>query len=293
MHLNIPADIRAEVVRNYLKGIKKEFVFLGSHKRNVYEDILSISEDNGSIKVELSKQGLYDILPEALFHPIDRFDNIPANESKERFAEEIDLQKTEEANARFFFSLYDKFIFDLSSIVSQIKNTELNDNSILIDIVCDSMSNEYKSNRFVSRTKEFIPRCSSIRGNETLITLMLRKVMSDEGIKLNKCLKSNRFIDERPRYNCQIHNEGETEDLYLGNRYDETILFYDVQYWNDEFCDESFLKFVDEIKVFEDFINDYFMGIETSLRFNIAAQTLPVRLSDELCYNYLNYNTNL
>lgn len=293
MHLNIPADIRAEIVRNYMKGIKKEFVFLGSHKRNAYEDILSISEDDGSIKVELSKQGLYDILPETLFHPIDRFDNIPANEYKERFAEEIELQKTEEANARSFFSLYDKFIFDLSSVVSQIKNTELNDNSILIDIVCDSLSNEYKSNRFVFRAKEFIPRCSRIRGNETLITLMLRKVMSDEGIKINKSLKANWFEDEHPRYNCQIQNEGETEDLYLGNRYNETILCYDVQYWNDEYCDESFLQFADEVKVFEDFINDYFMGIETSLRFNIAAQTLPVRLSDDLCYNYLNYNTNL
>lgn len=293
MHLNIPADIRAEIVRNYMKGIKKEFFFLGSHKRNAYEDILSISEDDGSIKVELSKQGLYDILPEALFHPIDRFDNIPANEYKERFAEEIEQQKTEEANARFFFSLYDKFIFDLSSVVSQIKDTELNDNNILIDILCDSMSNAYKSNRFISRTKEFIPRCNSIRGNETLITLMLRKIMSDEGIKLNKCLKPNRFEDECPRYNFLIQTELYTEDFYLGNSYDENILQYDIQYWNDDYCDESFLKFIEEIKVFEDFVNDYFMGIETSIHFNISKHTLPVRISDSLCFNYLDYNTNL
>ena len=293
MQLNIPADIRAEIVSNYMKGVQKEISFLGSHKRNAYGDILSISEDNGVIKVELSKRGLYDILPEALFHPIGRFDNIPANEYKERFAEEIEQQKMEEANARFFFLLCDKFIFDLSSVVSQIKNTELNDNRILIDILCDSMSNAYKSNRFVSRAKEFFPRCSSIRGNETLITLMLRKVMSDERIKLNKCLKPNLFEDEHPRYNCQIQNEGETEDLYLGNKYDDTVLCYDVQYWDNDYCDGSFLKFVDEIKVFEDFINDYFMGIETSLRFNVSAQTLSVRLSDDLCYNYLNYNTNL
>ena len=293
MHLNIPADLRAEIIRNYMNGIKKEFVFLGSHKRNAYEDILSISEDDGSFKVGLSRQGLYDILPEALFHPIDRFDNIPANEYKERFAEEVAQQMAEEANARNFFSLYDNFLFSLSSVVSQIKNTELSDNSILTDIVCDSLPDAYKSNRFVARSKEFIPRCNNIRGNETLITLMLRKVMTDEGIRLNMCLKPNSFEDERPRYNYRIQDEGETEDMYLENRYDETILCYDVQYWDDEYCNESFIKFVDEIKVFEDFINDYFMGIETSLRFNIATQSLPVRLSDELCYYYLNYNTNL
>lgn len=293
MHLNIPADIRAEIVSNYMNGIKKEFVFLGSHKRNAYEDILSISEDDGSIKLELSKQGLYDILPEPLFHPIDRFDNIPANEYKERFAEEVEQQRIEEVKARSFFSSYDKFIFDLSSVVSQIKSTELNDNSVLADIICGPLSIEYKSNRFVSRTKEFIPRCQSIRGNETLITLMLRKVMSDEGLKLDKSLKSERFEDEKPRYNCQIPNEGYTEDLYLGSRYEEAVLQYDVTYWDDDYCDEPFLNFVNEIKVFEDFINDYFMGIETSIHFNISAQTLPVRLSDDLCYNYLNYNTNL
>lgn len=293
MYINIPADIRAEIVGNYLNGIKKEFVFLGSHKRNAYEDILSISQDDETIKVELSKHGLYDILPEALFHPIDRFDNIPAHEYKERFAEEVEQQRIEEANARSFFSLYDKFIFELSSVVSQIKNTELSDNNILTEIICDSLSNEYQSNRFVSRTKEFIPRCSSIRGNESMITLMIRKVMSDEGIKFNKSLKPSVFEDDNPRYNCQIQNEGDAKDLYLGNRYEETVLQYDVLYWNDDYCDDSFLKFVDEMKVFEDFINDYFMSIETSIHFNISAHTLPVRLSDELCYNYMNYNTNL
>lgn len=293
MHLNIPSDIRAEIVSNYLHGLKKELKFLGSHKRNAYEDILSISREDDSIAIELSKQGLYDILPEALFHPIDRFDNIPANEFKERFAEEVEQQRIEELNARSFFSLYDKFIFELSSLVSQFKNSELQGNNILSDIILDSLADRYKSNRFVSRTKEFTPRCHSIRGNESLITLMLRKVMSDEGLKLIKTLKPFDLRDISPRYNCCIDNEGENEDLYLGNCYRENILQYDIQYWNDDYCDESFLKFIDEIKVFEDFINDYFMGIETSILFNISAQTLPVRLSDELCYNYLNYNTNL
>ena len=101
--MNIPSDIRAEIVGNYLEDIKKEFVFLGNHKRNAYEDILSISQDEGVFKIELSRQGLYDILPEALFHPVDRFDNIPANMYKERFEEEVELQHIEEINCRVCF----------------------------------------------------------------------------------------------------------------------------------------------------------------------------------------------
>lgn len=293
MRLSIPVDIRAEIINNYLADVDKEFLFLGNHNRNAYEDVLSISRDDEVIKVELSRQGLYDILPEGLFHPIDRFDNIPANEYKERFAEEVEQQRVEEQNARLFFSAYDKFIFDLSSIVTQLKGTEFCGHSILSDIICDSLPNKYRANRFVNRVKEFTSRCSSIRGNISLLTLMLRKVMADEGLRLVLKSELATFEDSVPRYSCQLEQDEDSVELYLGNQYEEDVLWYEIQYWNDDFCNESFLEIVDEIRVFESFINDYFMGIETSLRFKISTYTHPVRLSDELFFNYLNYNTNI
>lgn len=294
MHLVIPDDIRAEVINNYLGTAKKDISFVGSHKRNAYEDIVSISQDDGAIKIGISKQGLYDILPEALFHPIDRFDNIPANEYKERFAEEIEQQRTEEINARTFFSIYDNFIFGLSSLVVDIKQNGYCNNSILSEIICDSLPNEYKTNRFIIHTKEFTPQCKSIRGDVTKISLMLRKIMAEEGLKLDPNINLRNYIDEHPKYNCQVVQEDdEITDVYLGNSFNEKTLSYDVQYWNDNYCDESFLEFVNDIKVFEDFLNDYFIGIEDSIHFNILTHTLPVRLSDDMCYNYLDYNTNI
>lgn len=294
MHLVIPDDIRAEVINNYLGDIRKDISFIGSHKRNAYEDISSISQEDGTIKIELSKLGLYDILPEALFHPIDRFDNIPSNEFKERFAEEIEQQRIEEANARIFFSPYDQFILRLSSIVTEIKQLEYNDSSILSNIICDSLPDEYKSNRFITRTIEFTPQCKSIRGDATKITLMLRKVMAEEGIKLTPRITTQSYTDENPKYGCKILQEDDVNtELYLGNTFDEDVLSYDVHYWDDRYCNESFLEFVKEMMVFENFLNDYFMGIETSIHFNISAYTLPVRLSDEICHNYLDYNTNI
>lgn len=294
MHLVIPEDIRAEVINNYLGKTKKDVYFVGSHKRNAYEDISSISQEDDTIKIELSKHGLYDILPEALFHPIDRFDNIPSNEYKERFADEVEQQRIEEANARTFFSLYDQFIFKLSSAVSDLKQVEYNDNSILSNIICDSLSSEYKTNRFITRTIEFTPQCKSIRGNLSKITLMLRKIMSEEGLKLSTHFASLTFTDINPKYRCQILQDDDFDtEVYLGNSFDEDVLYYDVDYWSDKYCDESFLEFVEEIKVFEDFLNDYFMGIETSIHFNISTHTLPVRLSDDICHNYLDYNTNI
>lgn len=293
MNFNIPSDIRAEIVSTYFDIANAEISFLGSHKRNAYEDILTFSQFDDIVKIELSRQGLYDILPEALFHPIDRFNNIPANEYKERLTEEIEQQHIEESNARNFFSIYDKFIFGLSSIVSQLKQSEYGDNRILSDIICDSIHDKYKSNRFVNRALEFVPRCHSIRGNVSMITLMLRKILSEERLELVRNNSQWSFEDNQPRYNCNIQDDDSPIDLYLGNHYEDNVISYEIQYWNEDFCNNSFLNFVDEIKVFEDFINDFFMGVDILIHFNISTYTLPVRLSDDICYNYLNFNTNL
>lgn len=293
MHLHIPSDIRAEIVCNYLIGHKKELQFLGSHKRNAYEDILSISREDDYIKIELSRQGLYDILPEALFHPIDRFDNLPANEYKERFAEEVEEQQAEESNGRNFFAVFDKTVFNLSSIVANLKDEYYSGNDVITEIICDTLSERYKNNRFVKQTLEFIPRCQSLRGNETLISLLLRKVLEEEGLKLRPVGRLTSFEDASPRYNCDLREEGPEGALFLGNCFDENILCFDVQYWNDDFCDERFLEFVEEIRIYEDFMNDFFMGIESPLHFIISTHTSPVRLSDDICFNYLNFNVNL
>ncbi len=294
MHLIIPNDIRAEIINNYLWNDKKDISFIGNHNRNAYEDISSVIQEGNTIRIELSKQSLYDILPESLFHPINRFDNIPSNEYKERFADEVEQQRIEEANARAFFSLYDKFIFGLSSIFAEVKQKDYGDNRILADIICDSLSPDLKNNRFISRIIEFTPQCKGIRGDLTKITLMLRKIIADEGLRLIPDNNYQTITDINPRYNCFLSKTDDgSDELFLGNTFDEQVLSFKIQYWNDDYCDESFLSLVTEIRDFEDFLNDYFMGIETSIHFDISTHTLPVRLSDDMCHNYLDYNTNI
>lgn len=67
---NIPTDLSAEVLANYLQMRDLSMEFLGPHKRNAYRDIVSLENGaDGSLQIGLSRKGLYDILPEALFHP--------------------------------------------------------------------------------------------------------------------------------------------------------------------------------------------------------------------------------
>lgn len=103
MLTDLPADISAEALLNYLSSGGRTVKLCGSHKRNAYEDIGSVTEDDdGRVTVSVVRNGMYDILPECLFHPVDRYENILANEYRERFAEECERQQGEETAARTF-----------------------------------------------------------------------------------------------------------------------------------------------------------------------------------------------
>lgn len=293
MH-NIPLDIKAETILAYLPKDKTAIELKGSHNRNAYEDIVAINEDeSGIINVAIARNGIYDILPESLFHPIDRFDNIPANEYKERFKEECEQQQIEEDNARKFFKSFDNILMELSTIVYELKN-DISYSNILKDILCDRLSERYKNNSFIKKATEYLPICHRIRGNKSLLLLMLRRILFDEHIRISECLRQNIIRDSEPRYNYRLVDSiSSDEDYFLGNEFDEDITTYSILYWNEDEYGQDFLAFVKEMSVFEDFLNEYFMGIETYMKFNITKTSLPVRLSDEVFYTYLNYNTNI
>lgn len=291
---NIPIDLRAEALLNYLPEEKWKVELKGSHKRNAYDDVLSVNFEEDEIKIELSRDGLYDILPEALFHPVDRFENIPPHEYKERFTQECEQQQSEEINARKYFRLFDNYILDLNCELDRIKEETYEDNSFLSNILCDSLSENYSSNRFIKNLIPFIPFCSKIRGNIDFITLILRKILKDENISLNRESLPVIYKDENPQYNHNLDTVYIDQDTYyLGNEYIENVTIYEIKYWNESECNERFLDFVSEIDILEQFINDYFVGIESLIKFKISAIALPTRLSDKLYYNYLDYNTNL
>ena len=293
MH-NVPLDIKAETLLAYLPKDKTAVELKGSHNRNAYEDIAAINEDeSGTISVAIARNGIYDILPESLFHPIDRFDNIPANEYKERFKEECEQEQIEEDNARKFFKPFDHILLQLSTIVNDLKNNA-SYSSVLKNILCDNISEKNLNNRFINKATKYLPLCRNIRGNKSLMSLMLRRILYDEHIRISESLNQNSIHDCEPRYNFQLSDSSPSEDGYfLGNEFDEDITTYNILYWNEDECGQNFLAFVKEMSEFEDFLNEYFMGVESCIKFNITKTSLPVRLSDEVFYTYLDYNTNL
>lgn len=289
----LPDDINIEDILSYLPKESYRVSVNGLHKRNSYKDIINYEETpDGKTEFHVGRNGLYNSLPEYMFHPINRFDNIPERERKERFAEEYAKQELEKENAHKYFSPIDVLLLDLKTKVKEKINQLSSDNIFIQNIIGDTLTEKEKSNRFIQRTIPFLPNCKRIRGNKTLITFMLRKVLFEEGLSLNKENIVSEIHDKEPQYNSKIE-DFQLNSMYLGNEFSENIMTFTINYWSDEECSEHFNLFLEELETYRLFIKDYFFSIEDELCFHINSDYPTLRLADDIIYNYLNYNTNL
>lgn len=289
---NLPDDLNVELLFSLFPRGHCKALFKGLHKRNAYSDIIDIEKgDKDTLIVDIARNSLYNALPEYMFHPIDRFNELPKLEEKERFAEECDKQEKEKENARRFFAPIDTLLFKLRLEVREHLLPYCESNKALIDIIADEMSQEQKDNRFIKQIVPFLPSCKNIRGNKTLMTMMLRKVFIEEGLRVDVRQAPLEFTDNEPRYDYTLGSN--LGDCYVGNTYNVPTSVYDIHYWSDDECNENFLTFVDEVDQLRMFVQDYFMSVDEVLIFNISHDGPPLRLNDDIVFNYLNYNTNI
>ncbi len=290
--VNLPDDLNVELLFSFYPKGHCKASFKGLHKRNAYSDIIDIEQgDKDTLLVDITRNSLYNALPEYMFHPIDRFNELPKLEEKERFAEEYEKQEQEKENARRFFAPIDILLFKLRMDVRERLLPYCESNKALIDIIADEMTQEQKDNRFIRQAIPFLPSCKKIRGNKTLITLMLRKIFIDEQLRIDAHNSNLQFTDSSPRYDYTL--DSNLGDCYVGNTYNVPTFVYDIHYWSDDECNENFLTFVEEADELRLFIQDYFMSVDEVLIFNICHDGAPLRLNDEIIFNYLNYNTNI
>lgn len=287
---NLPTDIDAEVLLDYYPEGTFSVEFKGLHKRNTYRDIISLEDGNDRMQMSLGRNSLYNSLPEFLFHPIDRFD-LPLYNQKERFEEEYQKQELEKENAYKFFAPVDLALLLLKIKVKHEFQERSNGNKVLIDILSDTLSDKQKNNRFIKQSLCFLPYCKLIRGDRTLITFMLRKVLMNENLVVNVSKRQKTFSDKAARYSTEVDSELTT--LYVGTEYTQNTLCYDVHYWNEEECNERFAEFIEDLDEYRTFVQDFFLAVESVLEFNVCHDAPALRLSDTTIYNYLNYNTNI
>ena len=287
---NLPTDINAEVLLEYYPKETFDVELKGLHKRNAYMDILNLEDKGERMQLSLGRNSLYNSLPEFLFHPIDRFD-LPQHNQKERFAEEYANQEQEKENAYKFFAPIDLALLHQRVRARHHINSLTSGNKVLIDIISDCLSEKRKNNRFIKNSLEYLPYCKIIRGDRTLITMMLRKILMEEGIVVDINNNNKTFVDSAPRYKTEV--DSDLSSLYVGTEFEQETLCYNVYYWNDDECNVNFHSFLDDIEEYRIFVQDFFLSVESVLEFNVYHDAPTLRLSDTTIYNYLNYNTNI
>lgn len=107
----INADFKAEVIAAELieHGVSDEqimILMLGSLKRTYTKDVYSVEEEvsdydhNTYMVIKTPKEGIYDMLPEGLFHPVSLHQSLV---TQKEILEMIKLHKKQERDARRFF----------------------------------------------------------------------------------------------------------------------------------------------------------------------------------------------
>lgn len=289
---NIPQDINIELLLSYYSEHEFKVHFDGLHKRNVYHDLVEIVEnDEKTFELTIGRNSLYHILPQYMFHPFDRFKDVSKAGGKDAFQKAFDEQKAEAENAQKLFEPLDLLLLLLKKDLWQKTIDYVDTNKVIIDLIGDRLTEEQKRNRFIRQFIPLLPSCKDIRGNKTMLTLLLRNVFLNEELQIEPKSIEQEFTDIDPEYQERL--SGEIGALYLGNKFHEQVTVYTIHYWSEDECNENFLKFIKEIEELRDFIQDYFIALDEIVRFEITTDAGPLRLSDHRNYNYLNYNTNL
>lgn len=288
----LPKDINAELLLSYYPMGSCKISFSGLHKRNTYNDIVDIEPwSDYAMHLTLSRNSLYNALPEYMFHPIDRFDNLPKVEEKELFEKQLEEQAEEIANAYQFFAPIDILLFKLRTQVREKIEAYAKENVIMQQILGDRITPEQRSNRFIRQMIPFLSQCKYIRGDKTLLTLLLRKVFLEERLHVRVQHLSQMRKDDAPRYNDRL--DMELGEGYVGNEYPDRFVTYSIHYWYEHEDEQSFWRFLDETEELRLFIQDYFLAIEEELKFDISRDESPFVLADERDAHYLNYNINI
>ncbi len=291
---HLPDDINVELLLTHDCGVPVHVQHHGTHHRNALGDLAAVEDDTDgtSVTVHLARASLYNALPEYMFHTVDRFNGLEESRNEDAFTDEVAKQTRERENALQFFAPFDSLLLLLRTDVRQRLEKHTAGNTVLQDIIGDQLTEEQRNNRFIKQLLPFLPACRHIRGNRTLLTIMMRKVLMAEGLSIDVSQQTLLNHDDAPRYHFQLgHALG---DSFSGNDYYSDTTVLGIHYWNDEWCDEHFLNTMDELEQMRQFAQDWFLGVDQLLLFDVWTDNTPaVRLNDTESHNYMNYNTNL
>jgi hypothetical protein len=242
-------DISAETLIA-LMDTKENFdvVMRGIFSRNFSEDLISVRNEYDKTLVELSRDGIFQLLPEVLL-----FDEIKGVADHDVRAQHKHLKEKQE-KMKSFFQFFDNEYFRLS--LQQEKNAnriaEKGNIFLLTGMLDETEIDTGNNNEYIAKIKILLPFAGCLRGNFFLLTDILKNTLSVEKVETQKIQPLRmRFIFQK---------DGLSKDEYL--------------------------RMNEEVTVFFDFFTQWFLPVEMEYDFRIKSYKTPFTLGNTLLLGY-------
>lgn len=301
---DIDADLAVTIAEECLDSaaaesgqpIRSSYRFNGVHQRTGKGDSLEIDvkRSGGAIKVnyDFRRDSLYHILPEVLFHQLDRYTAIELDEEDfERCRRE---EKARIAAAIDFFYPYDKEFLKLRERFQRTLNLKILNNYRFITDFITAGEQVNMKNPFIARVYGSILRLRSSRGSETLLLYALNEAF--EGSLNNYNFRLTEEWREIDQASCHISLEGDLTNLYCGPKYCEPVQVVTIEYQTKIESHEAIQRLEREMDEFGKFFSLWFLGMDQRLEMACGDYKMIPILGDATAEEeglFLGYNTQL
>jgi len=295
-------DIRAEVIVNNLLKNKdideSQYVIFkqGQFSRAFRYDVLNSSvtdydlDTTQILKIELSRDGFYDMLPENITHAAR---NDSSEKEVETMIKEHKIQKQQQKNARLFFQPFENEIFSYGVAVESFEQDFLSDlNAFLVpDMFYDFWGiGKDLPQLLVSKFIRILPYAYKIVGDIEQACRILSSIIEEKVSTTNKAYQ--KYLDEDQSILLGKARLG--LELITGNSYDDYSSHYNLQI--GPLKNSHFSEYIHEgaMKKFVDLFYEYFFPIEVEIETTILlAEEKESFEMDTHTHSILGYNTRI
>jgi hypothetical protein len=172
-------DIKAETVASLMidRDTDIEIAEKGSFYRNICEDIIEMEYLRTSVvSISLSRDGIYQLLPEALFFHEDRL--LATRETN--YVEELKRLKNEKEVLSTFFKPFDTAYFECSAFLEEVANEmAMRQNNILLNLLFD-YNIQKEENKHIKQLAPLLPYAFEIRGDLKFLQQILQAIFKEK-----------------------------------------------------------------------------------------------------------------
>jgi len=246
-------EVKAETLVSQMEipedfGLRWNGIFF----RNYSDDLMNVKEEDNKTVIELSRDGIFQLLPEGLFFDENHLKK--KNKGYDFKKEQTEIEKLKKSMMSFF-NPFDAHYFDLNIGMEKVLNNISQGGNSLFIKAFESELEINTDNEYILKLKKILPFASYLRGNLTLLIDILKNIFSVEKIEIRKIKPLFlRFI---------VHKGGLTK--------------------------EEFLSMDEKSSAFFDFFSQWFLPVEIEYDYKIKSYKDTFKLGNTLILDYNTY----